>query len=121
VRTFGVDRTWRAELDDPPRPSIRLDSAAWFAWLEERGSSFAYPIFDPAQGYIVGWMTVRKEARQRGGRYWVVYRRCQGTLRKVYLGASATLTQACLDRLAQTFLAASQGRRTPDGTDGDSN
>jgi LuxR family transcriptional regulator, maltose regulon positive regulatory protein len=48
-------------------------------------------------------MTVRKERRQRGGAYWVVYRR-QGTrLRKVYVGLSAALTQVRLDQIAAAF------------------
>ena len=122
VRIYGVDATWRGELaaPQPAQPSIRVDSPAWFAWLEATGTSFAYPIFDPAMGYIVGCMTVRKEQRQRGGHYWVAYRRCQGHLRKVYLGASARLTQACLDRLAATFLAASHAPGDLTGSDGDS-
>lgn len=87
--------------------SIRLDTPAWFAWLEEATTTrFAYPVFDPARGYIVGRMTVRKERRQRGGTYWVGFRRCAGRVRKVYLGHSATLTYARLTVIAQTLHAA---------------
>jgi hypothetical protein len=60
---------------DDARPdwSVRLDTAAWFAWLEETTTTrFAYPLFGPAKGYIVGRMTVRKEPRQCGGAYWTV-------------------------------------------------
>ncbi len=100
---------------------IRLDSPAWFAWLEAPTTrSFSYPVYDHAQGYLDGFMTVRKERRQRGGDYWVAYRRMQGRVRKVYLGATAALTQHGLDTLAQTFLAARQGLSIPDGQDGDS-
>ncbi len=100
---------------------IRLDSAAWVAWLAAPTTrSFSYPVYDHAHGYIDGFMIVRKEHRQRGATYWVAYRRCQGRVRKVYLGATAMLTKAGLDTLAQTFLAASQARRSPQGTDGDS-
>src|SRR5439155_1007661 len=74
---------------DPAHPAeaIRLDTPAWLAWLDAATTTrFAYPVFDPAHGYIAGFMTVRKEQRQRGGTYWVAYRRCRGQLRKVYLG-----------------------------------
>lgn len=106
---------WQAVVDDPQTVNGRLvvDSPAWFAWLEETSSSFTYPVLDAAKGYIAGFMTVRKEGRQRGGQYWVAYRRCQGRLRKRYLGASRTLTQACLDQVAQTFLRANQAVNHP--------
>ena len=97
--------------------SIVVDSREWFDWLEE-ASSFAYPVPDVGKGYIEGFMTVRKEQRQRGGQYWVAYRRCQGRLRKVYLGASRELTQACLDRVAQRFLLAKQARGPLEGENG---
>ena len=71
-----------------------LDTPAWVAWLESAAAvSFAYPVFDPTRGYMVGVMTVRKERRRRGGAYWVAYRRQAGHLRKVYLGVAATITR----------------------------
>lgn len=77
---------------------IRLDTPAWIAWLEAPTSTrFAYPVFDAACGYIVGRLTVRKEQAQRGGTYWVAYRRWDGRLRKVYLGRAAAVTQARLE------------------------
>ena len=46
---------------------MQLDTPAWFGWLAaETTTRFSYPLFDPQVGYIVGWMTVRKERRQRG-------------------------------------------------------
>ena len=79
-------------------------------WLElERTRRFSYPVFDASVGYIVGFMTVRKERRERGGKYWVAYRRCGGKLRRVYLGAGSCLTREMLERQAQRFLAASKG------------
>jgi hypothetical protein len=94
---------------------IRLDTPAWLAWLEaETTTRFAYPVFDPAHGYVAGFMTVRKEQRQRGGVYWVAYRRCQGRLRKVYLGRAATLTQARLDTIAQAFRLRTPSQARPD-------
>jgi len=63
---------------------VELDRAAWFAWLAAATTSgFSYPLFDPQVGYLVGCMTVRKERRQRGGTYGVVYRRVGGRVRKV--------------------------------------
>src|SRR6266487_2362503 len=51
--------------------SIELDSAAWFSWLEQAATrSFSYPLFDARCGYIIGCMTVRKEARERGEWCW---------------------------------------------------
>ena len=107
VRTYGVDHSWQGGLDDPQQPGMSLvvGSPAWFHWLAlPTTTRFAYPVYDHRQGYIDGFMTVRKEPRQRGGRYWVAYRRCQGRLQKAYLGATAALTQQGLDTLAQRFL-----------------
>ena len=103
---------WRGDLEQPAEPvgPLRVDSAAWFEWLEEESStSFCYPLLDASCGYIVGFMTVRKERRERGDCYWVAYRRCDGRLRKVYLGASLRLTHERLEKLAQRFLAANRG------------
>jgi hypothetical protein len=94
---------------DLPDGRIRLDTVAWFTWLERpTTTSFSYPLFDPRCGYIRGYMTVRKEARQRGGSYWSVYRRSGGRLRKIYLGRSASVTGAHLEEIARTLLAALQ-------------
>jgi hypothetical protein len=106
ARTPMVSAFW---VYDEARPSwsVRLDTAAWVRWLEEPTTTrFAYPLFDPAKGYIVGRMTVRKERRERGGAYWTAYRRTRGRLRKVYLGRSETLTHARLEAIARTLHAA---------------
>lgn len=85
--------------------SIRLDSAAWFRWLEQDATrSFSYALFDAECGYIIGFMTVRKETRQRGGRYWWVYRRQGGRLWKHYLGGSSSVTGARLEQVANSLL-----------------
>src|SRR5256714_13191277 len=83
-----------------PSGCVQLDTAAWFTWLEAPTTMrFSYPIFEERCGYIVGFMTVRKEQRQRGGSYWVVYRR-QGTrVHKIYLGGSATVTHERLEMI----------------------
>ncbi len=92
-------------LYDPTQASgIALDTAAWWNWLEDPTTSgFRYPVFDPAVGYIAGFLTVRKERRQRGGWYWSVYRRSNGQMCRIYLGRSAALTQARLEAIARTF------------------
>lgn len=89
-----------------PRGGIRLDSPAWQDWLEEETTTrFSYPLFDRRQGYIIGVMSVRKECRQRGGTYWTVYRRQGQRVRKIYLGASCTITQARLEAVVAQLLA----------------
>jgi hypothetical protein len=86
--------------------SIRLDSAAWFNWLEQEVTrSFSYALFESRCGYIIGFMTVRKEVRQRGGQYWSVYRRQGGRVRKIYLGQSGSLTAPHLEQVARSLLA----------------
>jgi len=84
-----------------PQGCVQLDTPAWFAWLEAPSTTrFSYPIFDSMCGYIVGFMTVRKEQRQRGGCYWVVFRRYGTRVRKIYLGRSATVTHERLEAIA---------------------
>ena len=85
-------------------PSIPLDSPAWFEWLAAPTTTrFSYPLYNRSQGYIDGFMTARKEKRQRGGAYWSIYRRTRGRLRKVYVGASAAMTRTRLDQIAADF------------------
>lgn len=80
---------------------VQLDTPAWFAWLEEPTTDrFSYALHNRALGYIDGFMTVRKERRQRGTAYWSAYRRQGQRLRKLYIGRSATLTQARLEEIA---------------------
>ncbi len=106
VRSYGGQPGRRAILSDPsePGPDIVVDSPAWFEWLESPTTrSFSYPLFDPAGGYIMGFMTVRKEQRKRGTSYWSVYRRCQGRVQRVYLGRSVTITDARLHTIATSL------------------
>ncbi len=104
--------TGRAYVDDAAAGDghIWLDTPAWFAWLDG-ATRFAYPLFDPEKGYMVGVMTARKERRARGGLYWTAYRRADGHLRKVYLGRAQAVTQARLAAVAEDL----RGR---DGADG---
>lgn len=93
------------EIPEGAERTIRLESAAWWEWLERTSTrSFAYPLYDGQAGYIRGFMTVRKEQRQRGGTYWVAYRRVGGRLCKIYLGGAAKLTQRQLAVIAERFL-----------------
>ncbi len=106
VRGYGAQPGRSAVLSDPSEPGadIVVDSAAWFEWLEApTTTSFSYPLFDPAAGYIKGFMTVRKEQRKRGTSYWSVYRRCQGRVQRVYLGRSVMLTDARLNAIATSL------------------
>ena len=81
--------------------SIRLDSPQWVAWLDVPDNvRFSYALHNRAAGYIDGFMTVRKETRQRGGAYWSAYRRRNGKLRKIYIGQSAALTHDKLESIA---------------------
>jgi hypothetical protein len=87
--------------DHTPGPTIYLDTLAWFTWLEAPTTTrFSYALFNRAQGYIDGFMTVRKERRQRGAAYWSVYRRQGQRLRKVYVGPSTALTHTRLEQIA---------------------
>jgi len=84
-----------------PGGRVQLDTPGWFAWLAaETTRRFSYGLFDPQVGYIVGWMTVRKERRQHGGEYWVAYRRQSGQVRKVYIGSSGAVTVQRLEAIA---------------------
>jgi len=95
--------------------AIRLDTAAWMTWLEAPTTrSFSYPLYDAAHGYIDGFMTVRKETRQRGGMYWSVFRRCNGRLRKIYLGPSRTVTQHRLHTIAESLREVPVALEPPD-------
>jgi hypothetical protein len=106
----GQRNTADLELSARSEADIRLDSAAWLAWLEQpTSSSFAYPIYDERAGYIRSFMTVRKERRGRGTHYWVAYQRIGGRLCKIYLGRSAHVTQQQLATIAARFLAKADG------------
>jgi hypothetical protein len=110
----------RAELSDlsAQAASIRVDSPAWAQWLEtETTRSFAYPLFDRAAGWITGFMTVRKERRQRGSSYWVAYRRSDGQLRKIYLGRSPQVTGLRLAAVSAQIHVATGGENAPRSTE----
>ncbi|HEX6555398.1 MAG TPA: LuxR C-terminal-related transcriptional regulator [Ktedonobacteraceae bacterium] len=68
------------------------ESPAWFDWLDQV-SSFA---FLGKSGHF----TARKEAKQRGDRYWSAYLTTGEQLTKKYLGKTADLTLARLEHIA---------------------
>ena len=107
----------RAYIDAvrPGEDRVWLDTPAWFLWLDAATTThFAYPLFDPAKGYIIGMMTVRKERRARGGAYWTAYRRAKGRLRKVYLGSASALTHARLAAIVAILRDAGPTEGGPD-------
>jgi hypothetical protein len=106
VMSWGTAAQAEIQLPEQSERGIRLESEAWWAWLELPSTySFAYPIYDSQAGYIRGFMTVRKERRARGGEYWIAYRRTGGRVRKIYLGRAVQLTQQLLAATAERFLA----------------
>jgi hypothetical protein len=100
----------RAELHGATEgKAIVVDSAVWFEWLAaETTRGFAYALFDRQVGYVRGFLSVRKERRERGGSYWVAYRRSKGRLWKRYLGAASRLTYAELETIGEAALALSE-------------
>ena len=85
---------------------VVLDTPAWLVWLEDPATtSFAFPVDNPARGYIEGFMTVRKERRARGGVYWTAYWRVRGRLRTVYLGPATAVTATRLRAIGAAWLA----------------
>jgi LuxR family maltose regulon positive regulatory protein len=76
------------------------DSQEWFAWLDQV-SSFA---FSGKSGHF----TARKEAKQRGNRYWSAYHATGTQLTKKYLGKSADLTLARLEHIAGVLCTPSE-------------
>src|SRR5215471_4963512 len=82
---------------DRAKLGIDPGSPEWFAWLEQV-SSFA---FSGKSGHY----TARKEARQRGDRYWYAYLAMPTQLTKKYLGKTADLTLARLEHIANEVSA----------------
>jgi hypothetical protein len=102
IRTVWADTSGGAATLEG---GMRLDTPAWFHWLDEPTTrSFAYPLYNAAQGYIEAFMTLRKERRQRGTAYWTAYSHSGGQMRKVYVGRSPAVTEARLQAIASTLL-----------------
>ena len=90
------------------RLGIVPESPAWFAWLDQV-SSFA---FVGKRGHY----TARKEAKQRGDRYWSAYLTTGEHLTKKYLGKSADLTLARLEHIAGILPAQREDQLPPPET-----
>ena len=92
------------------REALRIvpDSPAWFTWLDQV-SSFA---FVGKSGHY----TARKEAKQRGDRYWSAYLAMGEHLTKKYLGKTADLTLARLEHIAGTLRAQTESQLPPPET-----
>ena len=86
-----------------PLPLCRLDSPAWFGWLET-ALTFRY-FSEQRRNVFRGFgppyapVSFRKE-RRRQGELWYAYRRVYGVLHKRYAGKSADLTTARLEEIA---------------------
>ena len=70
---------------------IRLDTAAWFAWLPTV-ASFCY-----SSPHTTWRLTVRREKRRQQS-YWYGYSKIHAKLHNVYLGKTEQLTQARLEQ-----------------------
>src|SRR6266487_1125023 len=79
--------------DSPPQSLVPGNEAPWLAWLTTH-SSFSF------QGQY-GHLSVLKESRQRGAGYWYAYHTTQSRTRKRYLGRTAMVTLARLEKVAQ--------------------
>src|SRR6266571_2414027 len=78
------------------------ESPSWFVWLD-RVSSFAF-------SGKTGHDTARKEAKQRGDRYWSAYLTAGEQLTKKYLGKTTDLTLARLEHIAGMLSAQSEAQ-----------
>ncbi len=78
---------------------------AWFAWLDSI-PSFTF------QGQH-GQLTVRKELRQRGDRYWYAYHRVGAKMVKKYLGRTTDLTLTRLEEIAGVLCSQSKAQLPP--------
>jgi hypothetical protein len=88
-----TEAPWREPLE------IKLESEAWFAWLE-RECSFRFS-YRPATGEPLSF-TVRPE--KRGDRtYWQGWKTIGGQTFKKYIAPSAKLTKAKLDGVGDWF------------------
>jgi len=99
---ISITRSWGTG-----KLGIPLDGPEWFAWLQDI-SSFAFHCRE-------GHFTARKEARRRGGMYWVAYLRLGGKLIKRYIGPTEATTIARLEHVARDLQATDcqQGSATP--------
>jgi LuxR family maltose regulon positive regulatory protein len=96
------------ETRDRERLGIVPDSPTWFTWLNQV-SSFAF--FGKSGHY-----TARKEARQRGDRYWSAYLAEGERLTKKYLGKTGDLSLERLEHIAGILRVQSETQLQPPET-----
>jgi hypothetical protein len=90
-----VKGTICTDPNKPLYPQIEVDSEFWFSWLKEPDVKLFH--FENDQGKF----TARKEGRDTSTNdYWYAYRKVQGKLRKLYLGAMDELTGERLNQVA---------------------
>ena len=99
-----VVRNGRLHLPDSPAP-IAVDSAHWFAWLEE-AQRFSY--MSARNSYR---MTVRKEKR-RHDLYWYAYLKEAGKLHNAYVGRSQAATAQRLEQTIQRLVTKARQYRS---------
>jgi len=80
---------------------IQLDSAHWFAWLDE-AHHFSYMSIRGSYR-----MTVRKEQR-RHELYWYAYLKEAGKLHNAYMGRSPRVTAERLEQIIQQLVEKSR-------------
>lgn len=85
------------EIVHPPFSFPLKDTVTLQHWLE-RVDTFH---FCSSTGHT---LTVRKEAKQRGGGYWYAYKRVNGIVQKKYLGGKSKVTLAGLEDIARYFV-----------------
>ena len=89
--------------EDVATTGTPVGSPAWFEWLQT-ATTFYY---ESRRG---GTFTAHQERRQRGGQYWIAYRRRAGVLHRFYLGKADQLGLDHLEAIAAA-LDSSPARR----------
>ncbi|MBK8904543.1 MAG: hypothetical protein IPM53_25415 [Anaerolineaceae bacterium] len=100
------DMPWirQNRLQRPGQPSLRVDSQAWFAWLE-RITAFCYQPPGTADRF-----TLRKEKRRQQC-YWYAYLKKNRKLHNAYAGKTETLTARRLQQVCATLLVKAARQR----------
>ncbi len=93
-RTTPVIVSGRIYTDDAFTGTL-VGSPAWFAWLDS-ATTFYYEGRE-------GIFTAHLERRQRGGSYWIAYRRVSGVLHRCHVGKAHQLTPERLHAVALTL------------------
>jgi hypothetical protein len=87
----------------PLYPAIEVGSEFWFSWLREPDVKSFH--FESDRGKF----TARKEERATStNEYWYAYRKLQGKLRKVYMGAMDEITSERLEEVAAEISQSAQ-------------